>query len=210
MFGKLANAPFQRKEGSNGVRRKEGESLAGETSSIFLMVCPLAWHRLPARGGDSLQVHTVVLPGHGADGAQCREGGHWNICDGGEPLCRELPAATKQLSIWVVGADRYREEQMEDMCSSVPVHLQERQLRQPRDWGRLGCEVAQERVDSPLFRWSVKRGVPSGPVNRNRADRAPTKLLGSRPVSRTSATDRSGRWRPESEMATGVSRDQRR
>ena len=78
-FRKLADAPFQMKEGSDGVGRKEGESPAGETSSAFRMVCPLAWHRLPARGGYSLQVHPVVLLGHGADGAQCHEGGHRDL-----------------------------------------------------------------------------------------------------------------------------------
>ena len=94
-FRKLADTPFQMEEGSGGVRRKEGESLAGEASSVFLMARPLAWHCLPARGGDSLQVHPVVLPGHGADGAQCREGGHRDLCDGREPLYREIPVASK-------------------------------------------------------------------------------------------------------------------
>ena len=94
-FRKLAEAPLQMEEGSSSVRRKEGESPAGETWSVFLMARPLAWHRLPARGGDSLQVHLVVLPGHGADGALYREGGHRDLCDGREPLCRELPAASE-------------------------------------------------------------------------------------------------------------------
>ena len=104
---------------------------------------------MPARGGGSLQVHPVFLPGHGADGAQCREGGHRDLCDGREPLCRELPAAAKQPSVWVIGADRDGEEQMKDVCSSVPVHPQERQLCQPWDRGRLGSEAAQERVEPP-------------------------------------------------------------
>ena len=41
-FQKLADAPFQIKEGSGGVGRKEGESPTGETLYVFLMVCPLA------------------------------------------------------------------------------------------------------------------------------------------------------------------------
>ena len=53
-FRKLANAPFQMEEGSGGVGRKEGDSPSGETLSIFLVAHPLAWHRLPARGGYSL------------------------------------------------------------------------------------------------------------------------------------------------------------
>ena len=66
-FRKLAEAPFQMEEGSGSVRRKEGESPAGDTWSVFLMARPLAWHRLSAGGGESFQVHLVVLPGHGAD-----------------------------------------------------------------------------------------------------------------------------------------------
>ena len=109
-FQKLTDAPFQMEEKSVGIGRKEGESLTGETSSVFLVVHPIAWHRLPARGGDSLQVNPVVLPGHGANGAQCREGGHRDLCDGGEPLCRELPAAAKQPSVGIVGPNRDGEE----------------------------------------------------------------------------------------------------
>ena len=136
-------------EGSGGIRRKEDESPTGETSSVFLVVHPLAWHRLPARGGDSLQVHPVVLLVHGADGAQCLKGGHRDLCDGGESLCRELPASAKQPSVGIIRADRDGEEQMQDVCSSVLVHPQERQLRQPWDRGRLGSEADQERVEPP-------------------------------------------------------------
>ena len=136
-------------EGSGGVGRKEGESPTGETSSVFLVFYPLAWHRLPARGGDSLHVNPVVLPGHGADGAQCRKGGHRDICDGGEPLWKELPAAAKQPLVGIVGADRDREEQMQDVCSFVLVDPQERQLRQPRYRSRLCGEAAEERVEPP-------------------------------------------------------------
>ena len=67
----------------------------------------------------------------------------------GEPLCREIPTSAKQPLVWVVVADRDGEEQMKNGCSSVPVHPQERQLRQPQDWGRLGGEAAQERVEPP-------------------------------------------------------------
>ena len=51
---------------------------------------------------------------------------------------------------------------MENMCSSVPVHPQERQLCQHRDWSRLGCEAAQERVDPPTLPKVDPEGGPIG------------------------------------------------
>ena len=51
--------------------------------------------------------------------------------------------------IWVVGASRDGEEQIKEVCSSVSVHPQERQLCQPQDWGRLGSDAAEERVEPP-------------------------------------------------------------
>ena len=96
-------------------------------------------------------MHPLVLPGHGADGAQCRKGGHHDLSDGGETLWGELPAAPEQPPIGIIGPDQDGEEQVKDMRSSVPVHPQERQLRQPRDWGRLGCEAAQKRMEPPPF-----------------------------------------------------------
>ena len=103
---KLPDAPFQMEEGSGGIRRKEGESPTGETSSVFLVVHPLAWHRLPARGGDSLQVNPVVLPGHGADGAQCPKGSHRDLGDGRESLWEDLPVAPEQPPVGVLGPDQ--------------------------------------------------------------------------------------------------------
>ena len=105
-------------------------------------------------------MNSVVHPGHGADGAQCREGGHRDLGDGGEPLCRELPAAANQPSVWVIRADRDGEERVQTVCSTVLVDPQERQLRQPRYRGRLCREADEERVETPSLPYVGREGGP--------------------------------------------------
>ena len=71
LFRKLTNASFHMEEGHCGIWREESESPTREALSFFFSDHPLAWHSLPARGGDSLQMHQVVIRGHGVDSAQC-------------------------------------------------------------------------------------------------------------------------------------------
>ena len=99
-------------KGRGCIWREEGESPSGEASSLFLADTPRAWPRLPARGGDSLQMHPVVIPGHGADGAQCPKGSHRDLGDHGESLRGELPATPDQPPFGLGGTDQDREERV--------------------------------------------------------------------------------------------------
>ena len=95
-FWKRADAPFQMEEGRGGIWREEGESQTREASYLLLADRPLAWHCLPARGGGSLQMQTVVILGHGVDGVQCPKISHWYLSNCGESLQGELPATPEQ------------------------------------------------------------------------------------------------------------------
>ena len=86
LFGKRAGALFQMEEGRSSIWREESESPGREASSLFLSDIPIAWHHLPARGGDSLQMQPVVILGHGADGAQRPKGSHQDLSNYGESL----------------------------------------------------------------------------------------------------------------------------
>ena len=66
------------------------------------------------------------------------------------------------------------------MCFSVPVNPKECALCEPKYWGCLSREAAQERVEPPPFQMSVERRVPSGPVRRKRADKAPDEINGEK------------------------------
>ena len=94
-------------------------------------------------------MHPVVILGHSADGAPCREVSHRDLGDRGDSLSRKIPATPKQLSVRVVEPNRDGEEQVNNVCFCVPVNTQEREICNPRDWVRLSREADQERVDPP-------------------------------------------------------------
>ena len=94
-FRKLSDAPFQIKEERGGILREESESLSREASYLFISDRPLAWHCMSDRGGEYIQMHLVVIPGHGADGAQCPKVIHWDLGNCGESIWGDLPATPK-------------------------------------------------------------------------------------------------------------------
>ena len=104
--GEGADAPFRMEKGRVSIWREEGENPLGKDLSLYLASCPLAWRRLPYRGGDSLQMHLVVIPGHNAGGVPCLEGSHRYLGDRGESLSWELPATHKKTLVGVIGTDR--------------------------------------------------------------------------------------------------------
>ena len=143
LFRKLAGSPFQMKEGGSGIWRGEGKYPAREALSLFFAACPLAWYCLPFRGGESLHMYLVVIPWHGADGVQCTKGIHWDIGNCGESLRGELTAVPEYPLVGVIRPNWDGKEQVNNVCSSVLVHPQERELRKPWNWGRISRESAQ-------------------------------------------------------------------
>ena len=67
---------------------------------------------------------------------------------------------------------------MKNIGSSIPVNPQYRRLNQHRDWGRLGCEAAQERMDpSPLPKVGRKE-IPIGTCQSKPGRQSPEKMVG--------------------------------
>ena len=89
----------------------------------------------------------------------------------------------------VIGPDRDGEEGVNNVCFSVPFYPRSVSSASLSTGSALDVRRPSNTWIPPPFRGSVERGVPSGPVSRNRADRALKTIPGSRPVLRTSATD---------------------
>ena len=67
---------------------------------------------------------------------------------------------------------------MENVCSSIPVHPQERELGQPQDWGHLIREAEQERVEPPSLPKVGREGVPIGACQSEPGQQSHDKTVG--------------------------------
>ena len=114
------------------------------------------------------------------------------------------PRSTRITSGRIVGPDRDKEERVENVFSSIPVHPQEHEIGQPRDWVRPSHEAAQKRVEPSSIPKVVQEGVPIG-AGKSEPDRqSPYETVGE------SAGPEDLRHRPKHLTAPGVGHGFRR
>ena len=87
------------------------------------------------------------------------------------------------------------------MSRSTP---QELELCNPRGGGRLSREADQECVEPPSLPDAGQERGPIGAGHSEPGRQSPKETVGSRLVPRTSSTNRGGRHRPGSAMASGI------